>query len=238
MWIYIYIWWHFGYNSVKRILTLPKPVLQKRFAKQQRSARTEDKLLAAAIRVLDRDGLDGATVPRLAAQARLSPASIYRRFVDKDNLLRAAFLRVLEESNLRSDQNLRSRLLSPDLVGTVGELLSMLLQQYRAHPRLLRALIQMLGTEPNSEFAKEARRRLEANLSSVAEALLAHRTTIRHPKPELAVRFAILSATSAIELATLAEDSLWTVALPMSDKAFVAELTRQTVVYLVGPAPC
>ncbi len=215
---------------------MPRPTLHQTFAKQKRSVRTEDKLLAAAIRVLDRDGLDGATVPRIAQQARLSPASIYRRFVDKDNLLRAAFLRVLGESNLNSEQRLQSLLLRHSLPQTVTAILSTLMQQYRDHPRLLRALIRMLDIEQDSEFAVEAWRRLEVNLSRMAEVLLAHRAGIRHANPELAVRFAVLSATSAIELAALAEDSLWSVALPMSDKEFVVELARQTVAYLVGPA--
>jgi AcrR family transcriptional regulator len=198
--------------------------------------RTEDKLLAAAIRVLDQDGLDGATVPRIAQQAKLSPASIYRRFVDKDNLLRAAFLRVLGESNRNSEQRLQSLLLRHSLPETVTAILSTLMQQYRDHPRLLRALIRMLDIEQDSEFAVEAWRRLEANLSRMAEVLLAHRASIRHANPELAVRFAVLSATSAIELTALAEDSLWSVALPISDKEFLVELARQTVAYLVGPA--
>jgi AcrR family transcriptional regulator len=140
--------------------------LQQTSAKQKRSLRTEDKLLAAAIRVLDQDGLDGATVPRIAQQAKLSPASIYRRFVDKDNLLRAAFLRVLGESNRNSEQRLQSLLLRHSLPETVTAILSTLMQQYRDHPRLLRALIRMLDIEQDSEFAVEAWRRLEANLSS------------------------------------------------------------------------
>jgi AcrR family transcriptional regulator len=210
--------------------------LQQTSAKQKRSLRTEDKLLAAAIRVLDQDGLDGATVPRIAQQAKLSPASIYRRFVDKDNLLRAAFLRVLGESNRNSEQRLQSLLLRHSLPETVTAILSTLMQQYRDHPRLLRALIRMLDIEQDSEFAVEAWRRLEANLSRMAEVLLAHRASIRHANPELAVRFAVLSATSAIELTALAEDSLWSVALPISDKKFLVELARQTVAYLVGPA--
>lgn len=210
--------------------------MQQTSAKQKRSLRTEDKLLAAAIRVLDQDGLDGATVPRIAQQAKLSPASIYRRFVDKDNLLRAAFLRVLGESNRNSEQRLQSLLLRHSLPETVTAILSTLMQQYRDHPRLLRALIRMLDIEQDSEFAVEAWRRLEANLSRMAEVLLAHRASIRHANPELAVRFAVLSATSAIELTALAEDSLWSVALPISDKEFLVELARQTVAYLVGPA--
>jgi AcrR family transcriptional regulator len=216
-------------------LKLPKATLQQTSAKQKRSLGTEEKLLAAAIRVLDQDGLDGATVPRIARQAKLSPASIYRRFTDKESLLRAAFLRVLGETNLNSEERLRSLLLRHSLPQTVTAILSTLLQQYRDHPRLLRALIRMLDVESDSAFAREAWRRLEVNLSCMAEVLLAHRASILHTNPELAVRFAVLSATSTIELAVLAEDSLWSVALPMSDKEFVAELARQTVTYLISP---
>ena len=61
-------------------------------AQQKRSLRTESLLLAAAARVLDRDGLDAATVPHIAAEARLSPASIYRRFADKDFFIVSSFM--------------------------------------------------------------------------------------------------------------------------------------------------
>jgi AcrR family transcriptional regulator len=205
----------------RTFLKLSRATLQQTSAKQKRSLRTEDKLLAAAIQVLDQEGLDGATVPRIAQQAKLSPASIYRRFVDKESLLRAAFLRVLGETNLNNERRLRSLLVRDSLPETVTALVSALLRQYRDHPRLLRALIRMLDIEPGSEFAMEAKRRIEVNLSRMAEVLLAHRAGIRHTNPELAA---------------LAEDSLWSVALPMSDKEFVVELARQMITYLVGPA--
>jgi AcrR family transcriptional regulator len=41
--------------------------------------------------VLAKHGLEGATVSRIAAAAGLSPANVYRRFPDKDALMRAVF---------------------------------------------------------------------------------------------------------------------------------------------------
>lgn len=55
-------------------------------------------------------------------------------------------------------------------------------------------------------------------------------------EPERAARFAVLSATSSIELASLGEISLWRVALRVSDKALAAELARQMLAYLTTSA--
>ena len=201
-------------------------------AQQTRSLRTEASLLAAAARVLDRDGLDGATVPRIAAEARLSPASIYRRFADKDDLLRATFLRTLEAGTAASPASLRASVLRPKLSGTVNALVASLLKSYREHPQRLRAMNRMIEAAPHSPFAKEALQRIAAHSTRASEMLLEHRDSIRHPDPERAARFAVLATASAIELAVLDQTSLWHVALPLSDKAFAAELSRQMLAYL------
>ncbi len=207
---------------------LPKPP----GAQQKRSLRTEELLLAAASHVLDRDGLDGATVPRIAAEAKLSPASIYRRFADKDDLLRATFLRILEAGNAQNAQQLQATPVRGKLADTAEALVTTLLKQYREHPQRLRAMNRMIEAAPQSPFAKEALARIAANSNHAAEVLLAHRESIRHQDPVRAARFAVLSATGAIELAVLDQTSLWRVALPLSDKAFAAELSRQMVAYL------
>ncbi len=201
-------------------------------AQQKRSLHTEELLLAAATRVLDQDGLDGATVPRIAAEAKLSPASIYRRFKDKDDLLRATFLRMLDASHTQNAEQLRESPKRTKLADTAELLIGTLLKQTREHPQLLRAMNRMIEAAPESLFAREALGRIAADCNHAAEVLLVHRADIRHGDPERAARFAVLSAASAIELAVLDQTSLWRVALPLSDKAFASELTRQMVAYL------
>ncbi len=201
-------------------------------AQQRRSLRTEDKLLAAAARVLQRDGgLEGATVPRIAAEAKLSPASIYRRFADKDDLLRATFLRLLD-TTIGNGADGQRTLTQDTLAETVEALTSTLLKGHRDRPQWLRSLNRMIEADPDSPFAAEARQRLPTTLVPAAQALLAHRDSIRHPDPERAARFAVLSAVSAIELAAGDGNSLWHVTLPLSEKAFSAELSRQMMAYL------
>src|SRR5215213_6511132 len=67
-------------------------------AKQARSRRTVDRLLDAAELVLEDVGLEGATVPMIANRAGVSVGVVYRRFRDKDALLRAAYERFFERS--------------------------------------------------------------------------------------------------------------------------------------------
>jgi AcrR family transcriptional regulator len=48
---------------------------------------SRDRILVAAKTVLDREGLPGLTIRKVAHHARLSPMALYRHFADKDALL-------------------------------------------------------------------------------------------------------------------------------------------------------
>jgi len=50
---------------------------------------TRDKIFQAASDILARDGLQGLSMRRIAAQAGLSPMALYRHFADKDALINA-----------------------------------------------------------------------------------------------------------------------------------------------------
>jgi AcrR family transcriptional regulator len=50
---------------------------------------TRDRILLAARAVLERDGIDGLSVRKVAKRAELSPMALYRHFADKDALLNA-----------------------------------------------------------------------------------------------------------------------------------------------------
>jgi len=199
---------------------------------QERSRKTLDLLLQATIRTLDAEGLEACTLPRVAAAAGVSTATVYRRFEDKDALLRAAFLHVLQQSNRSNQAALEKLLLRPKLEDTAERLIAALLQQYRAHPRLLRALSQFLQTHAGTEFSRQALSLIATNLQLTAAVLLHHRDRIRHPDPQRAVTFAVLNAASTIEAIVFEAESLWHTALPLSDKQLSAELTRSLIAYL------
>src|SRR6185436_14876416 len=76
--------------------------------KQQRSRQTLTRLLDAAEALLDENGLDAATVPAIAERAGVSVGVVYRRFRNKDELLRAVYERFFQ----RALQSNRTAMLS------------------------------------------------------------------------------------------------------------------------------
>ncbi len=51
---------------------------------------TEDKILDATIKLLDEDGLNGATTRKIASEAGVNEVTVFRKFKNKKRLLRAA----------------------------------------------------------------------------------------------------------------------------------------------------
>jgi AcrR family transcriptional regulator len=199
--------------------------------RQKRSQETLDSLLDATIRVLDADGLDAATIPRIAGLARVAPASVYRRFVNKDALIRAALLSMLRSS--RSEA-----LLIPageTLTDTARRLMRLLFQQYRQHPRLLRALSRYLDADGDAHFIAEARAAVAANLALLVEPLLVHCEQIGHADQPAALRFALLQALTSIEAIALEPYSLWHIALAATDEELAERFAEAFVAYLVKP---
>jgi AcrR family transcriptional regulator len=185
MYIYIYIQSTRGYTPTMAPSVLP--------AHQARSRRTLERLLRATVEVLDKHGLEGATIPRIAARARLTPGTVYRRFPDKHALLREAWLRVL-----RANASQSAALLAPEawrhapLAALVRHVVTTTLRGHTRHRELLRALMIFSLEHADSAFRRESAEQQEAVFRTVTEVLLARRTEIGHPDPESAVPFALL----------------------------------------------
>jgi AcrR family transcriptional regulator len=199
---------------------------------QKRSKQTLERLLAATISVLDEFGLEGAVIPRIAAKADVAPASVYRRFANKDDLIRAAFLKVLEASNEQNEQHLAQSILCDTLDGTATRLVKLLFQQYREHPKLMRSLSRFLDSDTDENFVREAQKKIAANVEEIVRVMLSHRSQINHADREAALRFAVLQAATAIEAVALASSPLWQLALPETDEDLSARFAQSMVAYL------
>lgn len=200
--------------------------------KQERSRRTLARLLAATIWTLDEVGLEEATIPRIAARAEVSPATIYRRFEDKRALLRAAFLHMLERSSRASRGLLEEKLSHGTLDRAAHELIGLFFAQFRTHYKLLHAMSRFEESDDDPAFAEAARAIEEDNMDQVVQAMLAHRTEITHPDPERAVRIATLTAATAIRMMMLRPQTIWRSVQPEAGDALARELTRAYVAYL------
>ena len=200
---------------------------------QRRSRETFARLLNATIDVLEEHGLSGATIPRIADAAGVAPASVYRRFRDKDALYRAAFLQALEASAEANRKTIRiESFRDQTLEGVAGALVSAVLKQYRVSPGVIRALLRFVEDDTDKAFRKRTLAIISGNFERIIEVLLTFRAQIAHPNPRRAVTFALLSMVTAVEVRTLEEVSLWRELLPVSDRELHRELTRSLLAYL------
>ncbi len=169
---------------------MPRTVLP---AHQARSRESLARLLKAAADVLNKDGLEGATIPRIAARAGLSPGTVYRRFPDKDALLREVCLRLFEE-NYRNTKTLLAaeQWKSMSLAEMSRSIIAITLKGHHFHRGLLRALLFFTLQHPDAAFVRKSEELEWKAFHEVGELLLTRRKEIHHPDPESAVKFGIL----------------------------------------------
>jgi AcrR family transcriptional regulator len=194
------------------------------------------RLLEATIDTLEEYGVAGATIPRIAETAKAAPASVYRRFRDKEALLRAAVIHVLERSSTATAATVPPLLKGRTLEWVAGVLARSLLAQYRTRPALMRALIRFVETDNDVAFKEQAMALIAGNARLVVDTIVEEfRDEIAHPDPHRAVTFATLALANIAESRALEELSLWHTMLPSSDEELCIELQRLFLGYVSKP---
>ena len=104
-----------------------------------RGRRGRPKLLAVTLRLLQEEGYDGLTVDAVAAGARASKATVYRRWPTKAELVLAAFI-----------EGVRQFAVAPETGTLRGDLLQLgevICDQARTHASTMRAVLAVLTTD-------------------------------------------------------------------------------------------
>ncbi|HSP14885.1 MAG TPA: TetR family transcriptional regulator [Thermoanaerobaculia bacterium] len=173
--------------------------------KQERSLQTLNRLLDAAERVLEDDGLEAATVPAIARRAGVSVGVVYRRFPNKDALIRGVYERYLwragEQNSMMLTTLSRVNVSAEELV---RGMIRGAVEGYRRKRKLVLALIQYAQKHPDIK-----RRTGEINRASTAALtalLLSHSGKISHPDPEEAIRFSMLTLAAVIRSVIIDEE--------------------------------
>ena len=201
---------------------------------QERSRESLQKLLKAAIEVLGQHGVEGATIPRIAHHAGLTPGSVYRRFHDKEALLETAILGMLE----RQDENLRT--MSPEIARAIPlavfaeQIINSIVVAYRARAPLIRAMRRFVQGRAHTAFWRKADRLEIRTYEQLVSLFLTHAERINHPDPRTAIATGLMMVIStATELVVTYEDlSTWKGLLPADDQALKRELVRAFLSYL------
>jgi AcrR family transcriptional regulator len=202
---------------------------------QHRSRESERKLLKAAAEVLGQHGVAGATIPRIARHAGLTPGAVYRRFRDKDELLETAILGILERQYERTKMALAPGSAAQiPLPVFADQLIGSMVISYRANAALLNAIRQFVMGREHSEFWNKASVLEMRNFRHMVELFLSHRGEIKHPQPKMAVSLALMLVISTLfDLVVSPHDpssckGLW----PQDDRVLKQELVRAFLNYL------
>ncbi|MFI5104205.1 MAG: TetR/AcrR family transcriptional regulator [Terriglobales bacterium] len=202
---------------------------------QARSRESLRKLMKAAAEVLGQHGVEGTTIPRIAQHAGLTPGSVYRRFHDKEALLEAAILGILE----RQEERTRTSM-TPEAVRQIPlpvfaeQMINGMVLGYRMNAPLLRALRQFVQGRCKTPFWKKATKLEVRSFERVVELFMSHSDEIKHPDPRAAISMGLMMVISALfEIVVLPIDlgPLKTF-LPKDDLALRRELTRAFLSYL------
>lgn len=204
-------------------------------AQQARSRESLRKLLDATREVLGQYGMDGATIPRIARRAGLTPGSVYRRFQDKAALLETAILEILE----RQEETMKTRL-APLATAQVpfpefaGKMIGGMVSAYRAHAGLLRGIRQFVQGRLHTPFGKKVAALEVSHFQRTVGLFLTYRKQIRHPHPRRAISLALMMVVGTLYQLVVWPTELQEMRdlLPNDDEALARELTRALVMYL------
>ena len=173
---------------------------------QERGRLTLERLLDAAEQMLDFVGLEGATVPTIAAAAGVSVGNVYKRFPDKDSLLRAVYDRfftdALAANQFALDPEKWTGTPTIELLTTV---VAEMVDGYRSRRSLIRALLLYAQTHPDSEFRERAEQLRLESLQQFEALLKERRSDIGHPQPERAIRFVVVLIGHALQSSVVSE---------------------------------
>ncbi len=212
--------------------SLSQAQTQRPQSRQDRSRHTEQVLLDAALQLFRERGFEAITVGDIARRAGLAPASIYRRFGDKEGLLREAYRHFIASALAMLETMPAATPQERNYVERLALVTSLVMRYSRANQHLLQSSFARALVD---DYYARALMELRAGvLTALKRHFLERVHEIHHPEPELAVDFALRQAvamlSSRLEAGQL---EVGTGAIP--EPVFLRELLRSLLGYLQIP---
>ena len=196
--------------------------------RQARSRETLRRLLDAAEAVMLKHGVEETTLPRIARHARVAPSTVYRRFRNKEALMRAVFRRFNERSSgAVREQVDADKLRGIGLVPFATQVVQGMVQGFRANAALSRAAVLYAEKNPKADFIRKSGESERKSFQRMVDTFLLWRDQINHPDPELAIRLAFLVVASMLrDLVIFDRMRLMVSVIPVDDDVLKRELPR------------
>lgn len=204
---------------------------------QARSRESLRRMLDATENVLEKHGAEGLTIARVAREAKLSAANVYRRFRDKDALIAGVFNR-FGDMNAAELEQLETQV-DPETIRKNGirqftqNWIHGMIQGFRHRTGLIRAAVLYAQSHPHVPFVKRKSEIETMLFRRQVRYYMLWRDEIRHPDPEYAVSYAIISVALTLrELIIFGHADMFSKLVPMDDDHLREELPRAFLRYL------
>jgi AcrR family transcriptional regulator len=166
--------------------------------KQARSQQSMRRLIDAAREILNEDGLEAATIPRIAERAGLSVGSVYRRFPDKDALLREICIQYfLDKHEFLSHM---AEQIPPEapLADIIQGMAQGMMRSFMQDAGLMRATFFYSREQAEPKMRQKIERTARRTFDLTVGILLSRRNQIGHPDPETAAQLTITMLLATI----------------------------------------
>lgn len=198
---------------------------------QERSRRTQDRILTAVETLLRTRDFADVSVADIVARAGTSVGAFYARFTSKEALMPLLYERYDRDVTARLDAVAADpQWLGLDLPACARRLVAMIVDLYRSRRGLMRAVGLFARLHPDA-IAPALVARRKAMHRRFADLLLAHRREIHHPDPAAATEMALFAVGAACR------DKILFAApharsLPDDDALLRREMERLLIAYL------
>jgi AcrR family transcriptional regulator len=195
---------------------------------QRRSRESLARVLRAGERVLEDKGYEGFTIGEVSRRAKVSVGSVYGRFENKDALIRAIHVRMMERLTGPEEEVVAAHD-DGDLAAVVARGVHALADSMDRERQLLRVFMVRGAVDPS--IARPGSQSSRATGRAFKAAVLAHRGEIGHDDPELAADIAFrmvydVIARQVMHGPTFESDR------PVAWDELVAELIAAVLAYL------
>jgi len=138
----------------------------------------------------------------------MSVGNVYKRFPDKDALMRAVYQRFFARSLEQNREVLTSeRWASVPIREMLQAIVHGIVDGYREHRALIRALLLYAETHPDPGFRREAETLRRETMARLEQLLVARRSELMHPQPVRAIRLAVGVIALALQSLVLSDRS-------------------------------
>ena len=201
---------------------------------QRRSQESLERVLHAGLEVLQDVGFEGFTLQEVSRRARVSIGSIYARVPSREALILAIYDRVMaqiaaqeQQISVDSERELSPRELVEVLVTDMANIML-------RNAEVLAVFMRRAPVEPEIWQRGAEQSHVLANV--FYEAVLRHRTDLRHPDPEVAVDVAYRLVYCTIAR-RITHGPTFESPRRVSDGELVRQLAHAVADFLLGPQP-